>query len=70
MTEMRNSLKVKVGIYLVLTLTIAVFLFTFIAVRNSQEEFLQQAIRQAAQLSEVITRSTRSAMLQNQHWIR
>jgi len=63
----RNVLKVKVGIYLVITLTIAVFLFTFIAVRNSQDEFLQQAIRQAAQLSEVITKSTRSAMLQNQH---
>ena len=62
----RNVLKVKVGIYLVVVLTIAVFLFTFIAVRNSQKEFLQQAIEQAAQLSEVITKSTRSAMLQNQ----
>ena len=62
----RNVLKVKVGIYLVVVLTIAVFLFTFIAVRNSQKEFLQQAISQAAQLSEVITKSTRSAMLQNQ----
>ena len=62
----RNSLKVKVGIYLVVPLTIAVFLFTSIAVHNSREEFLQLAIKQAAQLSEVITRSTHSAMLQNQ----
>ena len=63
---MIRSLKGKVGIYLVVTLTIATFLFTFIAVRNSREEFLQQAIEQAAELSEVITKSTRSAMLQNQ----
>ena len=62
----KSTLKVKVGIYLVVTLTIAVFLFTFIAVRNYREESLRQAIEQAAQLSEVITRSTRSAMLQNQ----
>jgi two-component system NtrC family sensor kinase len=61
-----NSLKVKVGLYLTVALSVAVFLFTFIAVRNSRAEFLQQAIEQAAQLSEVITRSTRSAMLQNQ----
>ena len=62
----RNSLKAKVGIYLTVTMAVAAFVFTFIAVRNSQEEFLKQAIEQAAQLSEVITRSTRSAMLQNQ----
>ena len=61
-----NSLKVKVGIYLVVALTIAVFLFTFMVVRNSREELLQQAIGHAAQLSEVITKSTRFAMLQNQ----
>ena len=47
-------------------LSIAVFLFTFMVVRNSREELLQQAISHAAQLSEVITKSTRFAMLQNQ----
>jgi len=62
----RNSLKVKVGIYLVVALTVAVFLFTFMVVRNSREEMLQQAISHAAQMSEVIIKSTRFAMLQNQ----
>jgi two-component system NtrC family sensor kinase len=61
----RNSLKVKVGIYLVIALTVAVFLFTFMVVRDTREELLQQAIGHAAQLSEVITQSTRFAMVQN-----
>jgi two-component system NtrC family sensor kinase len=61
----RNSLKVKVAIYLVIALTVAVFLFTFMVVRNSREELLQQAVSHAAQLSEVITKSTRFAMVQN-----
>jgi len=61
-----SSLKAKVGIYLVVALTAAVFLFTFMIVRNSREELLQQVISHAAQLSEVITKSTRFAMLRNQ----
>jgi two-component system NtrC family sensor kinase len=61
-----NSLKAKVGFYLVVALSLAVFLFAFMVVRNSREELLLQAISQAAQLSEVITKSTRFAMLQNQ----
>ena len=62
----RNSLKVKVGIYLVAALTVAVFLFTLMVVQNSREQMLNQAIGNAAKLSEVITKSTRYAMLQNQ----
>ena len=62
----RNSLKVKVGIYLVAALTVAVFLFTLMVVRNSRDELLQQAISHASQLSEVVIKSTRFAMLQNQ----
>jgi len=62
----RNSLKVKVGFYLALALMIAVVLFTSLVVRNNREELLRQAISHAAQLSEVITKSTRFAMLQNQ----
>jgi two-component system NtrC family sensor kinase len=62
----RNSLKFKLGMYLVAALTIAVFLFTFMVVRNTREELLQQAIGHAAHLSEVITKSTRFAMLRNQ----
>jgi two-component system NtrC family sensor kinase len=61
-----NSLKVKVGIYLVLALTVAVFLFTWMVVRNNREELLEQATSHAAQLSGVIMKSTRFAMLQNQ----
>jgi two-component system NtrC family sensor kinase len=61
-----DSLKVKVGVYLVTALTIAVFLFTFMVVRNSREELLAQVTAHAAQLSEVIIKSTRFAMLQNQ----
>ncbi len=62
----RNSLKVKVGIYLVAALTVAVFLFTLMVVQNNREQMLNQAIGNAAKLSEVITKSTRYAMLQNQ----
>jgi two-component system NtrC family sensor kinase len=62
----RSSLKFKVGFYLVIALTVAVFLFTFMVVRNNREELLQQAVSHNAQLSEVIIKSTRFAMLQNQ----
>jgi two-component system NtrC family sensor kinase len=62
----RDNLKFKVGLYLVLALTVAVFLFTFMVIRNNREELLQQAISHAAQLSEVVIKSTRFAMLQNQ----
>ena len=61
----RNSLKVKVGIYLVITLTLAVFLFTFMVVRNSREQLLEQTVSHGAQLSEAIINSTRFAMLEN-----
>jgi len=62
----RSSLKFKVGFYLVIALTVAVFLFTFMVVRNNREELLQQAVSHTAQLSEVVIKSTRFAMLQNQ----
>jgi two-component system NtrC family sensor kinase len=62
----RNSLKVKVGFYLVIVLMAAVILFTSLVVRNNRDDLLQQAISHAAQLSEVIIKSTRFAMLQNQ----
>jgi two-component system NtrC family sensor kinase len=62
----RNSLKVKVGLYLAIILVVAVSLFTSLVVRNNREELLQQAISHVTQLSEVITKSTRFAMLQNQ----
>jgi two-component system NtrC family sensor kinase len=63
---MQRSLRVKVGIYLVVALSVATFLFTFLIVRNSREELLKEAISHAGQLSEVVIKSTRFAMLQNQ----
>ena len=62
----RNSLKVKVGVYLMLILTVAVFLFTFLVVQANRDELLQQAISHSRQLSEVVIKSTRFAMLQNE----
>ncbi len=63
---MATSLKAKVGLYLVAALSVAVFVFTYMVVRNSRDALLQQAISHSAQLSEVITKSTRFAMLRNQ----
>jgi len=61
-----RSLRFKVAFYLVVALSVAVLLFTYMVVRNSREQLLQQAISHAAQLSEVVIKSTRFAMLQNQ----
>jgi two-component system NtrC family sensor kinase len=61
-----RSLRFKVGFYLVIALSLAVLVFTVMVVRNSREQLLQQAISHAAQLSEVVIKSTRFAMLQNQ----
>jgi two-component system NtrC family sensor kinase len=60
-----RSLRVKVGVYLVVALTAAVLLFTIMVVRNNREELLQQATSHAAQMSEVIIKSTHFAMMQN-----
>jgi len=60
------SLKFKIGFFLAITLTVAMILFTILVVRHSRQELLQEATAHVNQLSEVITRSTRFAMLQNQ----
>jgi len=65
MTEVRNSLKFKVGLYLVIALSIAVFIFAMMVVHNNREELLQQVTSNSAQLSRVVISSTRFAMLQN-----
>ena len=65
MTEMRNSLKFKVGLYLVMALTVTVFIFAMMVVKNNREELLQQVTKNSAQLSRVVISSTRFAMLQN-----
>lgn len=63
---MRNNLKFKVGFYLVIALAVAVFIFTLMIVRHNREELLQQAVTHSGQLSEVLIKSTRFAMLQNE----
>ncbi|MDT8319333.1 MAG: ATP-binding protein [Xanthomonadales bacterium] len=60
-----NRLKVKIAVYLVTALGIAVLLFTWMVVRNNHEQLMRQAERHAAELSEVVIKSTRFAMLQN-----
>ena len=66
MTRLKNSLKLKVGLYVMIALTVAVLIFTLMVVRHNREELLQQVITNSGQLSGVVIRSTRFAMLQNQ----
>ncbi len=61
-----KTLKFKVGLYLALALTAAMLLFILLIIRHQRDELLQEAASHVTQLSEVITRSTRFAMLQNQ----
>lgn len=65
MTRIKNSLKFKVGFYLVIALATAVFLFTWMVARNTRDDLLQQVVSHNAQLSEVLIKSTRFAMLEN-----
>ena len=60
------SLKLKIGLFLAIALTAAMLLFTLLVVRHNRQELLQEATGHVNQLSEVIVRSTRFAMLQNQ----
>ncbi len=66
MKVIRNSLKFKVGFYLSIALTVAVFVFTLMIVSHNREALLKQAVKHSAQLSDVLIKSTRFAMLQNQ----
>jgi two-component system NtrC family sensor kinase len=61
-----RTLKFKVGFYVAITLTVAMVLFTFVAINNQRRQLLQDAVNHVTQISEVITKSTRYAMLQNQ----
>ncbi|MDH3793162.1 MAG: hypothetical protein OES41_15590, partial [Rhodospirillales bacterium] len=60
------SLKLKIGLSLAAALTVAMLLFTVLVVRHQREELLQGATNHVTQLSEVIIRSTRFAMLRYQ----
>ena len=61
-----KTLKFKVGLYLTIALTVAMLAFTSLVVWHQREELLANVAERVTQLSEVITKSTRYAMLQNQ----
>jgi two-component system NtrC family sensor kinase len=61
----KRTLKAKVALYLALCLSAALVLFTILVVRHERDELLAAAVDQLNQLSDVIIRSTRFAMLEN-----
>ena len=61
-----KTLKFKVSVYVAIALTVAMLTFTLLVVRYQRAELLKEALRHVNQLSEVIIKSTRFAMLQDQ----
>ena len=61
-----KTLKTKVSVYVAIALTVAMLIFTLLVVRYQHDQLLQESISHANQLSEVIIKSTRFAMLQNE----
>ncbi len=61
-----RTLKFKVVFYLALALTLAMFAFTLLVVQHQRDELLRGAVDHVAQISDVIKKSTRFAMLTNQ----
>lgn len=61
-----SPLKFKVGLYLAITLTTAMFIFSFLVVEHQREELRMATVEHLSNISEVITKSTRYAMLQNE----
>jgi two-component system NtrC family sensor kinase len=61
-----GSLHFKIVLYLTIALTVAMALFTVPVIRHQREKLLEEAAGHVARLSDVITRSTRFAMLINQ----
>jgi len=61
-----QTLRFKVGLYLTIALTVAMFAFSALVVWHQRQELLANVAERVTQLSEVITKSTRYAMLQNQ----
>jgi len=61
-----KTLQFKVGLYLTIALTVAMLAFTALVVWHQRQELLANVAERVTQLSEVITKSTRYAMLQNQ----
>ena len=61
-----KALRFKVSFYPALALLAALVLFSVLLVRHQRNELRAEAVRHVTQLSEVLIRSTRYAMLQNQ----
>src|SRR5674476_1073793 len=62
----RNNLKLKVSLYLIIALSAAMVLFTVLIFRQQQEQLQTEISRHVMQISEVIVKSTRYAMLMNE----
>jgi len=61
-----RTLKFKIVLYLALALTLAMLVFSLLVVRHQRDELLREAVNHVTQISEVIKKSTRFAMLTNQ----
>ena len=61
-----KTLKFKMGFYVALALAATLLVFTVLVVLHQRNEYLQEASTRVGQLAEVIQRSTRFAMLENQ----
>ncbi len=59
-------LRLKIGLSLATALMAAMLIFILLVVKHHREELLEGAVEHVNQLSEVIIKSTRFAMLQNQ----
>ena len=64
--RLQQTLRFKLGFYLSVALWTTMLVFTFLVSWYLRTELLNRAADHVTQLSEVITRSTRFAMLQNQ----
>ena len=61
-----KTLKFKVVFYLAIALSLAMLVFTALVVQHQRDELLREAVSHVAQISDVIKKSTRFAMLTNQ----
>ena len=61
-----KTLKFKVVFYLAIALSLAMLVFTVLVVQHQRDELLREAVSHVAQISDVIKKSTRFAMLTNQ----
>ena len=66
MSPFRNTLKFRVGFYMALTLTVAMIFFTLLVVEHQRGELREAVETDLAKISEIITKSTRYAMLENE----